>query len=68
MELVRKIQFLDQEFEMKFRKYLYDTEGRTADYSKLVSENIETSEVISRLTQKINNSKNKTQYWSLKIL
>ena len=43
VELVNKIGLLDNDFEVQFKRYLVDTETRTADYSKLVNENIETS-------------------------
>ena len=68
MDLVRKINELDNDFEVQFRRYLVDTEQRTADYSSLVQANVTTSQEIGELSQKINNSRNKTQYWSLKIL
>ena len=68
MDLVKKINELDGEFEVNFRRYIVETENKTADYSKLVKENIETSKAIGILSQKITNSKNKTQYWSLRII
>ena len=68
MDLVRKINELDHDFEVQFRRYLVDTEQRTAEYSNLVTDNVKTSEYIGELSQLINNARNKTQQWSLKIL
>ena len=68
MDLVRKINELDNDFEVQFRRYLVETETKTADYSTLVNQNVQTSKEIGRLSQMIKNSQNKTQFWSLRIL
>lgn len=65
-DLMKKINELDKEFEVYFKRYLAETETRSADYSKLVADNIETSKSIGILSQKINTSKLRTQYWTLK--
>ena len=50
MDLVRKINELDHDFEVQFRRYLVDTEQRTAEYSNLVTDNVKTSEYIGELS------------------
>ena len=44
MDLIKKIDALDSEFEVQFNTYMTATEGKTAEYSKMLDDNEATTE------------------------
>ena len=66
MELIRKIDNLDNAFEVAFQQYMHETEPKTLSYSALLHDNQETTEQIKIMTHEINRVKRKTQRLALK--
>jgi len=66
MDLIKKIDALDNAFEVEFQQYMHETEGKTQEYSKLLASNNLTTIDIDLSTKKINRCKMKTQRLALK--
>ena len=66
MELIKKIDALDGQFEVSFQQYMHETEQKTQQYSDLLESNEDTTKNISDMTIEINRVKRKTQRLALK--
>ena len=66
MDLIKKIDALDNAFEVEFQQYMHETEQKTQDYSKMLDQNELTTEAIRDMTIAINRTKKKTQKLALK--
>lgn len=66
MDLIKKIDALDNAFEVSFQQYMHETEPKTLQYSELLHNNEETTEKIKEMTHLINRTKRKTQRLTLK--
>lgn len=66
MDLIKKIDALDNAFEVSFTQYMSETEPKTNQYSKLLDDNEKTTESIRDMTSQINRVKKKTQRLALK--
>ena len=50
MDLIKKIDALDNAFEVSFTQYMSETEPKTNQYSKLLDDNEKTTESIRDMT------------------
>ena len=66
MDLIKKIDFLDNAFEVEFQQYMHETEPKTQKYSEMLFANENTTEAIRLMTGEINRTKKKTQKLALK--
>ena len=66
MDLIKKIDNLDNAFEVAFQQYMHETEPKTLLYSELLISNHKTTELISDTTKDINRVKRKSQRLALK--
>lgn len=66
-ELMKKIDHLDKQFEIKFNKYVSDTESKGTEYKQELKSNEEGSEKILAQQRQINRLREKNAYWNLKI-
>ena len=66
MDLIKKIDSLDNAFEVAFQQYMHETEPKTLQYSELLAANQDTTKAIQNSTQEINRIKRKTQRLALK--
>jgi len=66
MDLIKKIDALDSEFEVQFNTYMTATEGKTAEYSKMLDDNELTTAQIHDMTININRTRKKTTKLALK--
>ena len=66
MDLIKKIDALDNAFEVSFQQYMHETEPKTLLYSDLLDNNEQTTEQIRIMTSDINRVKKKTQRLALK--
>lgn len=57
MDLIKKIDALDNQFEVSFQQYMHETETKTQLYSDLLKNNEETTEKIREMTSAINRIK-----------
>jgi len=67
IELVKKINELDQDFELHFTRYVSETESKYNSFKKLLQENENASNIIDKKVRNIERLKEKIQYWRLKI-
>mmetsp|Transcript_37838 Transcript_37838/g.46044 ORF Transcript_37838/g.46044 Transcript_37838/m.46044 type:complete len:381 (-) Transcript_37838:403-1545(-) len=66
MDLIKKIDSLDNAFEVEFQQYMHETEPRTQKYSEMLDANTKTTEAIYGMSVDINRTKKKTQKLALK--
>ena len=66
MDLIKKIDFLDNAFEVEFQQYMHETEPKTQKYSEILYANEQTTQAIDRMSKSINRTKRKTQKLALK--
>ena len=66
MDLIKKIDNLDNQFEVSFQQYMHETEPKTLLYSTLLDNNEETTEAIKYMTHQINRVKRQTHRLALK--
>ena len=66
MDLIKKIDALDNAFEVSFQQYMHETEPKTLLYSELLENNDKTTNDIRRMTNDINRVKKQTQKLALK--
>ena len=66
-DLIKKIQDLDKEFDMNFKKYVTDTEARANSYNENLKKNEEDSVKINDHQRQITRLKEQTAYFTLKI-
>ena len=57
MDLIKKIDALDNAFEVSFQQYMHETEPKTLLYSELLDNNEETTKEIRDFTAQINRTK-----------
>ena len=66
MELIKKIDDLDNKFEVSFQQYMHETEPKTQLYTELLLGNEKTTTEIHDMTIKINRTKKQTQRLAMK--
>jgi len=66
MDLIKKIDALDNAFEVSFQQYMHETEPKTLLYSELLDNNDKTTTDIKRMTGDITRVKKQTQKLALK--
>jgi len=66
MDLIKKIDALDNAFEVEFQQYMHETEQKTQDYSKMLAQNASTTDTIAEAVRDINRIKKKTTKLALK--
>jgi len=60
MDLIKKIDNLDNAFEVAFQQYMHETEPKTLLYSELLESNKTTTDLISNITRDINRVKRRS--------
>jgi len=67
-DLIKKIEQLDQDFEISFSNYVSDTDAKSAEYTKHLGQNEEASIEISQLIREMNRLREIISNWSHKKL
>ena len=65
-DLIKKIDDIDAEFQVQFSKYLFETGGKSEQYTNALSKNSEASRKINDMQRDIARLKAQQHYWSLK--
>ena len=66
MDLIKKIDALDNAFEVSFQQYMHETEPKTLLYSELLDNNEETTKEIRDFTAQINRTKKQSHKLALR--